>query len=67
VSGVCILSSLQLIGFYSIQVNFLTYETHFCKKPNLASCHARLECGILRQNYLVMGRISFGRVIKGTH
>ena len=37
------------------------------EKPNVAACHAGLECGILGQNYPGMDMISFGPTIKGAH
>ena len=37
------------------------------EKPNVAACHAGLECGILGQNYPDMDMISFGPNIKGAH
>lgn len=37
------------------------------KKPNVAACHAGLECGILGTNYPEMDMISFGPTIKGAH
>ena len=37
------------------------------EKPNVAACHAGLECGILGQNYPEMDMISFGPTIKGAH
>jgi dipeptidase D len=37
------------------------------EKPNVAACHAGLECGILGQNYPAMDMISFGPTIKGAH
>lgn len=37
------------------------------EKPNVAACHAGLECGILGQNYPRMDMISFGPNIKGAH
>lgn len=36
-------------------------------KPNVAACHAGLECGILGKNYPEMDMISFGPTIKGAH
>ncbi|MEM6516148.1 MAG: aminoacyl-histidine dipeptidase [Bacteroidota bacterium] len=36
-------------------------------EPNVAACHAGLECGILGQNYPNMDMISFGPNIKGAH
>ncbi|MFD0994043.1 aminoacyl-histidine dipeptidase [Tenacibaculum geojense] len=36
-------------------------------EPNVAACHAGLECGILGQNYPKMDMISFGPNIKGAH
>ena len=36
-------------------------------KPNVAACHAGLECGILGTNYPEMDMISFGPTIKGAH
>lgn len=35
--------------------------------PNVAACHAGLECGILGTNYPEMDMISFGPNIKGAH
>ncbi|WP_298488511.1 aminoacyl-histidine dipeptidase [uncultured Maribacter sp.] len=43
------------------------YETIFKEKPNVAACHAGLECGILGQNYPKIDMISFGPTIKGAH
>ncbi len=40
---------------------------HQNEKPNVAACHAGLECGILGQNYPEMDMISFGPTIKGAH
>lgn len=37
------------------------------KKPNVAACHAGLECGILGTNYPYMDMISFGPTIRGAH
>lgn len=37
------------------------------EKPNVAACHAGLECGILGTNYPGMDMISFGPNIKGAH
>ena len=37
------------------------------EQPNVAACHAGLECGILGQNYPKMDMISFGSTIKGAH
>ncbi len=37
------------------------------EKPNVAACHAGLECGILGTNYPEMDMISFGPNIKGAH
>jgi dipeptidase D len=37
------------------------------EEPNVAACHAGLECGILGQNYPAMDMISFGPTIKGAH
>ncbi|MBC9795683.1 aminoacyl-histidine dipeptidase [Sinomicrobium weinanense] len=43
------------------------YETLFNEKPDVAACHAGLECGILGQNYPEMDMISFGPTIRGAH
>lgn len=43
------------------------YERVFKAKPNVAACHAGLECGILGKNYPEMDMISFGPTIKGAH
>jgi dipeptidase D len=37
------------------------------KEPNVAACHAGLECGILGTNYPDMEMISFGPTIRGAH
>lgn len=44
-----------------------TYKKLFSDKPNVAACHAGLECGILGKNYPDMEMISFGPNIKGAH
>ncbi|APZ46613.1 cytosol nonspecific dipeptidase [Polaribacter reichenbachii] len=44
-----------------------TYIELFNEQPNVAACHAGLECGILGQNYPEMEMISFGPNIKGAH
>ena len=44
-----------------------TYINLFNEQPNVAACHAGLECGILGQNYPKMEMISFGPNIKGAH
>ena len=43
------------------------YETLHNEKPNVAACHAGLECGILGQNYPEMDMVSFGPNIRGAH
>ena len=43
------------------------YEKQNGEKPNVAACHAGLECGILGTNYPDMDMISFGPTIKGAH
>lgn len=50
-----------------LQVVENTYVSLFKEKPNVAACHAGLECGILGQNYPNMEMISFGPNIKGAH
>ncbi|WBX72817.1 aminoacyl-histidine dipeptidase [Tenacibaculum pacificus] len=37
------------------------------EQPNVAACHAGLECGLLGQNYPEMDMISFGPNIRGPH
>ncbi|EAQ42036.1 aminoacyl-histidine dipeptidase [Polaribacter sp. MED152] len=44
-----------------------TYKKLFNEQPNVAACHAGLECGILGKNYPEMEMISFGPNIKGAH
>ena len=44
-----------------------SYKKLFNSNPNVAACHAGLECGILGQNYPKMEMISFGPNIKGAH
>ncbi len=36
-------------------------------QPDIAACHAGLECGILGKNYPEMDMISFGPTIRGAH
>ncbi len=43
------------------------YIELFNEQPNVAACHAGLECGILGTNYPKMDMISFGPNIKGAH
>ncbi|MDP5104789.1 MAG: aminoacyl-histidine dipeptidase [Polaribacter sp.] len=43
------------------------YSDLFKEKPNVAACHAGLECGILGTNYPKMDMVSFGPNIKGAH
>ncbi|MGK0413099.1 MAG: dipeptidase D [Polaribacter sp.] len=43
------------------------YKELFKENPNVAACHAGLECGILGQNYPKIDMISFGPNIKGAH
>jgi len=43
------------------------YEELYAEKPNVAACHAGLECGILGQNYPEMDMVSFGPNIRGAH
>ncbi len=43
------------------------YEKENGNKPNVAACHAGLECGILGTNYPEMDMISFGPTIHGAH
>lgn len=43
------------------------YEDLHNEKPNVAACHAGLECGILGQNYPDMDMVSFGPNIRGAH
>lgn len=43
------------------------YEKQNGTKPNVAACHAGLECGILGTNYPGMDMISFGPTIHGAH
>ena len=44
-----------------------SYNKLFKEQPNVAACHAGLECGILGKNYPEMEMISFGPNIKGAH
>jgi len=43
------------------------YKELFNENPNVAACHAGLECGILGKNYPEMDMISFGPNIRGAH
>ena len=50
-----------------LQVLEGTYKRLFDSQPNVAACHAGLECGILGKHYPEMEMISFGPNIKGAH
>ena len=50
-----------------LQVLIDKYKQINNSEPNVAACHAGLECGILGQNYPGMDMISFGPTIKGAH
>jgi dipeptidase D len=50
-----------------LQVLVDKYKQINKSEPNVAACHAGLECGILGQNYPDMDMISFGPTIKGAH
>ncbi len=43
------------------------YVEMYDAQPNVAACHAGLECGILGTNYPEMEMISFGPNIRGAH
>jgi dipeptidase D len=43
------------------------YQEMFGQQPQVAACHAGLECGILGTNYPDMEMISFGPNIRGAH
>lgn len=43
------------------------YQRMFNEKPNVAACHAGLECGILGERLHGLDMISFGPTIKGAH
>ncbi len=43
------------------------YEELHNEKPNVAACHAGLECGLLGLNYPNIDMVSFGPNIKGAH
>jgi len=43
------------------------YRDLFNTTPNVAVCHAGLECGILGKNYPNIDMVSFGPTIKGAH
>ncbi|MEE9407645.1 MAG: aminoacyl-histidine dipeptidase [Polaribacter sp.] len=43
------------------------YTDIFKENPEVAACHAGLECGILGQNYPDMDMVSFGPTIRGAH
>jgi dipeptidase D len=36
-------------------------------EPNIAACHAGLECGIIGSHYPKLDMISFGPTIRGAH
>lgn len=43
------------------------YRDLFSEEPNVAACHAGLECGLLGTHYPDMEMISFGPNIRGAH
>ena len=43
------------------------YEKLNNSKPNVAACHAGLECGIIGSHYPGLDMISFGPTIRGAH
>ena len=43
------------------------YESLFGSKPQVAACHAGLECGIIGRHYPGMDMISFGPTIRHPH
>ncbi len=43
------------------------YREMFSEEPNVAACHAGLECGLLGKHYPGMEMISFGPNIRGAH
>ncbi len=43
------------------------YQNMNNKEPNIAACHAGLECGIIGKNYPEVDMISFGPTIRGAH
>lgn len=43
------------------------YVKCYAKKPQIVSCHAGLECGLLGSHYPQMEMVSFGPNIKGAH
>lgn len=43
------------------------YQKLHGEEPEIAACHAGLECGLLMQNYPQMDAISFGPTIRGAH
>lgn len=50
-----------------LQVLIAQYKKLNNAEPQVAACHAGLECGILGQNYPELDMISFGPTIKGAH
>jgi len=50
-----------------VQLMRTLYEEMFDDKPQVAACHAGLECGLLGKNYPDMQMISFGPTIRGAH
>ena len=50
-----------------VQLMKTLYEEMFDDQPNVAACHAGLECGLLGKNYPGMQMISFGPTIRGAH
>ncbi len=43
------------------------YNKEFGKEPEIAACHAGLECGIIKEKYTKTDMISFGPDIRGAH
>ena len=50
-----------------VQLMKSLYVELFDDQPQVAACHAGLECGLLGKNYPDMQMISFGPTIRGAH
>ena len=50
-----------------VQLMRTIYEELFNDSPQVAACHAGLECGLLGKHYPEMQIISFGPTIRGAH
>ena len=62
----------SLLGVHDIDSGHISFDNRVYKdlnntNPNVAACHAGLECGIIGSHYPNLDMISFGLTITGAH